>query len=78
MRRHKVESVFFKSVGYYLDDKILEVEFRDTGDVRQYHKFPQLAYKKFVNSLSLDDFYTDRIKNKYTEVAVNESSVKPY
>ncbi|MEO6149663.1 MAG: KTSC domain-containing protein [Mucilaginibacter sp.] len=70
MRRHKVESIIFKSVGYYLDDKILEVELRDTGAVYQYHNFPKLAYKKFVNSISLDDFFTARIKNKYPEVEV--------
>jgi hypothetical protein len=70
MRRHKVESTIFKSIGYYLDDKILEAELRDTGAVYQYHNFPQLAYKKSANAISLDDFFTDRIKNKYPEVEI--------
>jgi len=70
MRRHKVQSSVFISVGYYIDDKILEVEFRDTGEVRQYLAFPQLAYRKFVNSISLDEFFISRINNKYKEVQV--------
>ena len=70
MRRHNVTSSVFKSVGYYLDEKILEVEFRETGEVWQYHSFPNLAYKKFVNADSLGHFFTTRIKNKYEEVKI--------
>ena len=76
MRRLSVKSTLFKSVGYYMDDKILEVEFRETGEVWQYHAFPQLAYKKFVNSFSLDDFFISRIKNKYKEVRADNTTVK--
>ena len=70
MRRHNVTSSVFKSVGYYLDEKILEVEFRETGEVWQYHSFPNLAYKKFVNSDSLGHFFTTRIKNKYQDIQI--------
>lgn len=70
MRRHSVKSTVFKSVGYYMDEKILEVEFRDTGEVWQYLNFPNLAYRKFVNSGSLGLFFTTRIKNKYEEVQI--------
>ena len=59
-----------------MEDKILEVEFRETGEVWQYLAFPQLAYKKFVNSFSLDDFFISRIKNKYKEVQVNTTTPK--
>jgi hypothetical protein len=76
MRRLSVKSTLFKSVGYYMDEKILEVEFRETGEVWQYHAFPQLAYKKFVNSFSLDDFFISRIKNKYKEVQVDNTTTK--
>ena len=76
MRRLGVKSTLFKSVGYYMEEKILEVEFRETGEVWQYHAFPQLAYKKFVNSFSLDDFFISRIKNKYKEVQVSNTSAK--
>ena len=76
MRRHIVKSTLFKSVGYYMDEKILELEFRETGEIWQYHTFPQLAYKKFVNSFSLDDFFISRIKNKYKEVQVDNTVAK--
>ena len=76
MRRLSVKSTLFKSVGYYMEEKILEVEFRETGEVWQYHAFPQLAYKKFVNSFSLDDFFISRIKNKYKEVQVDNTAAK--
>ena len=55
-----------------MDEKILEVEFSETGEVCQYLDFPQLAYKKFVNALSLDEFFNTRIRNKYKEVQVNQ------
>ena len=57
-----------------MDEKILEVEFRDTGEVWQYSPFPQLAYKKFVNSISLDDFFISRIRNKYKEQLVDNKT----
>jgi len=76
MRRLSVKSTLFKSVGYYMDEKILEVEFRETGEVWQFHAFPQLAYKKFVNSFSLDDFFISRIKNKYKEIQADSIAPK--
>ena len=70
MRRHNVTSSVFKSVGYYMEEKILEVEFRESGEVWHYLNFPNMAYKKFVNAGSLGNFFTTRIKNKYEEVKI--------
>ena len=70
MRRIYIDSSVFKSVGYDRDEKILELEFRDNGDIWQYHNFPQLAYKKFINSESRGNFFTKLIRNKYPEVQV--------
>ncbi len=70
MHRHYINSSVFKSVGYDREARILELEFRDNGSVWQYHAFPPLAYKKFINSESLGHFFTTLIRNKYHEVQV--------
>jgi len=70
MRRFQINSSVFKSVGYDRDARILELEFRDTGNVWQYHSFPPLAYKKFINSESRGHFFTTLIRNKYPAVQV--------
>jgi hypothetical protein len=68
MRRHYVNSSVIRSVGYDREAKILELEFRDNGSVWQYYAFPPLAYKKFINSESLGNFFATRIRNKYHEI----------
>ncbi|HEY0245423.1 MAG TPA: KTSC domain-containing protein [Mucilaginibacter sp.] len=68
MHRHHVESSVFRNIGYDQEARILEVEFKDTGDVWQYYAFPPRAYKKFINSESLGHFFTKYIKNKYHEI----------
>jgi hypothetical protein len=70
MRRHFIQSSVFKSVGYDREAKILEVEFLDSGSVWQYHAFPPLAYKKFINAESRGHFFATMIRNKYHEVQV--------
>jgi hypothetical protein len=70
MRRHYINSSVIKSVGYDRDARILELEFREGESVWQYHDFPRLAYKKFINSESRGHFFTTLIRNKYHEVQI--------
>jgi len=70
MRRLYINSSVFKSVGYDREAKILELEFRENGNIWQYHEFPPLAYKKFINSESRGHFFSTRIRNKYHEVQI--------
>ena len=70
MHRRKIESSVFRSVGYDREAKILELEFKETGDVWQYLSFPPKAYKMFINSESRGHFFTSYIKNKYREEQV--------
>lgn len=70
MRRRAVNSSALQSIGYDAEKHILELEFRDNGDVWQYFNFKPAAYKKFVNSQSLGNFFATRIKGKYDEEKV--------
>jgi hypothetical protein len=70
MQRHYINSSVFKSVGYDRDARILELEFKDTGSIWQYHNFPRLAYKKFVNAESPGHFFTTMIRNKYPQIHI--------
>jgi hypothetical protein len=70
MRRRAVNSSALQSIGYDAEKHILELEFRENGDVWQYFNFKPAAYKKFVNSQSLGTFFVTRIKGKYDEERV--------
>ncbi|MES2060664.1 MAG: KTSC domain-containing protein [Bacteroidota bacterium] len=70
MRRRAVNSSALQSIGYDTEKHILELEFREHGDVWQYFNFKPAAYKKFTNSPSLGHFFVTRIKGKYPEEKV--------
>jgi len=70
MRRYALVSSVFKSVGYDRDARILELEFKETGDIWQYHNFPPKAYKMFMNAESHGHFFTAFIRNKYPEIQI--------
>ena len=70
MHRQPVQSTALQSIGYDAKAKILELEFRDNGGVWQYFGFTQSAYKKFIHSASLGNFFVTRIKGKYHEEKV--------
>ena len=70
MRRRQVKSSALQSIGYDAENHILELEFREHSGVWQYLNFKPAAYKKFVNSESLGNFFVTRIKGKYEEVKV--------
>jgi hypothetical protein len=70
MQRHVVESTALNSLGYDPSSKILEVEFKDSGDVWQYFGFPVTAYRKFISSDSLGNYFTTKIKGKYPELRI--------
>lgn len=70
MRRRAVNSSALQSIGYDAEKHILELEFRDNGEVWQYFNFKPAAYRKFVNAESLGNFFATRIKGKYDEEKV--------
>jgi hypothetical protein len=70
MQRSIVDSSALNSLGYDPSAKILEVEFRDSGGVWQYFGFSSTAYKKFITSDSLGNFFVTKIKGKYPELRI--------
>jgi hypothetical protein len=67
MKRHHVQSTALQSVGYDPDNKILELEFRDNGEIWQYFKLPLSVYRRFIHSESLGNYFVTKIKGKYRE-----------
>jgi hypothetical protein len=70
MKRQQVQSSALQSVGYDAENKILELEFRESGGVWQYFKFPASGYSKFIHASSLGNYFVTKIKGKYREMKV--------
>jgi hypothetical protein len=70
MKRQQVQSSALQSVGYDPKNKVLELEFRDSGGVWQYFKLPSTVYNKFIHAPSLGNYFVSKIKDKYREMKV--------
>jgi KTSC domain len=70
MKRQHVQSSALQSVGYDPENKILELEFSDSGGVWQYFKLPAEVYNKFIHAPSLGNYFVTKIKGKYREMKV--------
>lgn len=70
MKRQHVQSSALESVGYDPEKKILELEFRDNGDVWQYFRLSAAVYNKFIHAESLGNYFVTKIKGKYREMKV--------
>jgi hypothetical protein len=68
MHRREVKSSALQSIGYDAEKHILELEFKDHGEVWQYFNFKPSAYKRFISSPSLGSFFVKHIKGKYREL----------
>ncbi|MDN3582195.1 KTSC domain-containing protein [Mucilaginibacter flavus] len=70
MQRQAVTSSALHSAGYDAPNKILELEFSESGSVWQYFGFSRSSFKKFMSAESLGNFFTTRIKGKYPELQI--------
>ena len=61
IRRFNVESSFVKSIGYNPANKILEIEFEETGTYH-YHDVPAEVYAGLMNAESHGQFFNEYIK----------------
>lgn len=68
MQRQRVQSSALSSVGYDPESRILELEFRESGDVWQYFGVLPGTYRRFIGAQSLGHFFSTRIKGKYPEL----------
>ncbi|NMH86184.1 KTSC domain-containing protein [Flavivirga algicola] len=67
LEREPIESSILNSIGYDFENNILEIEFKKTQQVRQYHKFPKTVWHEFRNTDSKGRYFLKHIKNKYDE-----------
>ncbi len=67
MDRKEVESRLVKSIGYDPEKKVMEVEFTTTM-IYEYRNFPEEVYNQILEARSIDNFFKDKIANKYKYV----------
>ncbi|MPZ99124.1 MAG: KTSC domain-containing protein [Dehalococcoidia bacterium] len=65
MQRTSVESSSIASVGYDATQRVLEVEFRDSGDVYQYLDVPAAIHEALLSADSLGRFLNSSIKGVF-------------
>ena len=71
MERKEVDSSNLASIGYDPSNKILEVEFRDSGSVYQYYDVPQDIYDKLENASSIGKFFYKEIRGKFRDKKID-------
>jgi len=64
MKRQAVESSNLASVGYDVENEILEVEFKH-GGVYQYFDVPESVYADLMNADSHGKYFMHNIKDDY-------------
>jgi len=64
MKRKQVESSNLASIGYDVNNEILEVEFKH-GGVYQYSDVPVNVYEELMNADSHGVYFSANIRNEY-------------
>lgn len=65
MQRVPVDSSSIASVGYEPGQRILEVEFKESGEVYQYLDVPEDTYEAFTQAESLGKFLNASIRGVF-------------
>lgn len=60
------DSSCFSAVGYDSTEKVLYVQFRDSGAIYSYDDVPSLVYSDLMHSESMGVYYNGYIKGYYT------------
>lgn len=60
------DSSCFSAVGYDSTEKVLYVQFRDSGVIYSYDDVPSLVYSDLMHSESMGGYYNGYIKGYYT------------
>jgi len=69
MKRLKVVSDAFRSIGYHDDSQTLEVEFKN-GHVYSYPKVPKRLHTRFINAESQGNFFHSYIRPVHKGIAM--------
>ncbi|HLJ86537.1 MAG TPA: KTSC domain-containing protein [Candidatus Angelobacter sp.] len=64
MQRIPIDSITILSMGYNPSERVLELEYRDTGDVYQYLEVPLEEYEAFQAAESKGTYLNKEFKKK--------------
>lgn len=70
MDRTYVESSAIESIGYDVENAVLEIEFKRTHAVWQYLDVPEYVWYEFQSAGSLGHYFSVNIRNQYPEVRI--------
>jgi len=65
MNRQPVESSMAASIGYDINNSILEIEFKKDGQVWQYYDVPENVYQELIAG-SIGKYFLSNIKDQYS------------
>jgi hypothetical protein len=64
MRRRRVESTTVLSLGYDAQRRVLEIEFKDSGEIYQYFDVPEWEYRAFLAADSKGTYLNQVFKKR--------------
>lgn len=76
MKRIAVESSALASVGYHMQEKMLEIEFK-SGGVYEYYRVPHYKYIQLMNAESHGTYFLRHIRNEYAYKRVKKEEGHP-
>ena len=71
MQRRSINSRAIASIGYDAENEILEIEFRDTGDIYHYYDVELAVYEELLLSDSAGGYFNHYIRNLHEECRVH-------
>jgi hypothetical protein len=64
MRRRRVDSTTVRSLGYDAERHVLEIEFKDSGEIYRYFDVPKWEYKAFLAAPSKGTYLNQEFKKR--------------
>lgn len=75
MKRIAIESSALASVGYHIQEKMLQIEFK-SGGIYEYYRVPHYKYIKLMTADSHGIYFLRNIRNEYTYKKVRGEKVR--
>lgn len=75
MKKYPVDSEAMTSVGYDADAKILEIQFKTGGALRQFYNVPASVFDDMMAAESQGEFFNTEINGKYSEKRIDDLSI---
>ena len=72
MKKYPVDSAAMTSVGYDADQRVLEIQFKNGGAIRQFYEVPEEIFDDLMAADSQGDYFNTAIHGKFEERRVDE------